>query len=119
MKDAENKNEKPAYIYLIRCEGGSLYTGITTDLERRFAEHVAGSGVGAKYTRSHPAQKTEAAFLAKDLKTAARYEYRIKHLPKEKKELLVKEPERIGELLSEPYGLDPVKVLAKRELPRR
>ena len=38
------------YIYLVRCCDGSLYTGITTDVEHRFAEHV--SGVGPQYLRA-------------------------------------------------------------------
>ena len=37
------------YLYLIECADGSLYTGITTDVERRYAQHVAGKG--ARYTR--------------------------------------------------------------------
>ncbi len=40
----------PWFLYLLECEGGSIYTGITTDVQRRFAEHLA--GIGAKYTRS-------------------------------------------------------------------
>lgn len=36
-------------VYLIRCRDGSLYTGVTVDLERRLAEHDAGRG--ARYTR--------------------------------------------------------------------
>jgi putative endonuclease len=38
------------YLYLLECSGNTIYTGITTDVERRFAEHQAGKG--AKYTRS-------------------------------------------------------------------
>ncbi len=38
------------YCYLARCSDGSLYAGVTTDLQRRMAEHNAGRG--AKYTRS-------------------------------------------------------------------
>ncbi|SCU76218.1 conserved hypothetical protein [Cupriavidus necator] len=38
------------YLYLLECTGDSIYTGITTDVARRFAEHL--SGKGAKYTRS-------------------------------------------------------------------
>ncbi|NSX13558.1 GIY-YIG nuclease family protein [Cupriavidus taiwanensis] len=38
------------YLYLLECTGDSIYTGITTDVARRFAEHQ--SGKGAKYTRS-------------------------------------------------------------------
>ncbi|MFC5278399.1 GIY-YIG nuclease family protein [Halorubrum rubrum] len=37
------------YVYVIECADGSLYTGYTTDVERRVAEHDAGEG--AKYTR--------------------------------------------------------------------
>jgi putative endonuclease len=37
------------YVYIIRCSDNSLYTGITTDLERRFRQHADGSG--AKYFR--------------------------------------------------------------------
>lgn len=44
-----SKTEQVWYLYLIECEDGSLYTGITTDVERRYAQHVAGKG--ARYTR--------------------------------------------------------------------
>lgn len=40
---------KPWIVYVLRCAGGTLYTGITNDLERRLAEHRAGRG--ARYTR--------------------------------------------------------------------
>ena len=39
------------FVYIIKCEDGSLYTGYTNDLELRFEKHK--SGKGAKYTRSH------------------------------------------------------------------
>ena len=38
-------------LYMIRTKNGALYTGITQDVERRFAEHVAGGKKGAKYLR--------------------------------------------------------------------
>ena len=38
------------YVYMLRCRDGTLYTGITTDVERRAAVHNRGKG--AKYTRS-------------------------------------------------------------------
>jgi len=41
------------YLYVIECGDGSLYTGITTDVERRFSEHQAGTA--SKYTRSRGA----------------------------------------------------------------
>jgi len=39
------------YLYMVRCRDGSLYTGITTDVSRRFAEHRESSISGAKYLR--------------------------------------------------------------------
>ena len=41
--------EKTWYLYILRCRAGSLYTGITADVQRRLAAHRAGKG--AKYTR--------------------------------------------------------------------
>lgn len=43
-------DESAWYLYLLECEGNTIYTGITTDVARRFAQHLA--GIGAKYTRS-------------------------------------------------------------------
>ena len=40
------------YVYILRCSDSTLYTGVTTDVERRFREHKEGK-TGAKYTRSH------------------------------------------------------------------
>ena len=41
--------EQNWYLYILRCRGNTLYTGITTDVEKRLAMHR--SGKGAKYTR--------------------------------------------------------------------
>jgi putative endonuclease len=41
----------PWFVYLVRCADGSLYAGITTDINRRVAEHNSGGGLGARYTR--------------------------------------------------------------------
>ncbi len=42
------------FVYLVRCSDGTYYTGVTTDVERRVAEHNGKSGMhkGAKYTQS-------------------------------------------------------------------
>ena len=42
-------------VYIVECADGSLYTGISTDPDRRFAQHKAGKG--AKYFRAHPAHR--------------------------------------------------------------
>lgn len=43
------------FVYLLECEDKSIYTGITTDVERRFREHK--NKTGARYTRSHCPKK--------------------------------------------------------------
>lgn len=47
---AEQIKETKAYMYVLECSDGTLYTGYTTDLERRLKTHNAGKG--AKYTRA-------------------------------------------------------------------
>lgn len=42
-------------VYILECVDGTLYTGVTTDLERRYKEHA--EGVGARYTKSHPPKR--------------------------------------------------------------
>lgn len=69
---------RPWFVYLIECRDGSLYTGIAVDVERRFAQHLAGKG--ARYTRSHPPLRLLAAFSFPDRATACRNEYAIKQL---------------------------------------
>ena len=45
--------EEICYVYLLRCEGGSLYSGITSDPVRRLRQHLSLEKGGAKYTRGH------------------------------------------------------------------
>lgn len=86
------------YVYMLRCEDGSLYTGITTDPERRFEEHARGGGKAAKYTRAHKAVRLEAVWAAPGKPEALRLERMIKKLPKSRKEELArgKAPEELG-----------------------
>lgn len=71
------------HLYLIECMDGSLYTGTTTDVERRFREHL--SGAGARYTRAHPPVRLVASSTVGSRSDALRAEIAIKRLPKEKK----------------------------------
>ena len=66
------------FVYLIECRDGSIYTGITTDVDRRYAMHVAGKG--ARYTRSRPPLSLLASFELPDRSVASRVEYAIKQL---------------------------------------
>ena len=76
------------YTYMLRCEDGSVYTGITTDPARRLEEHRSGRGKAAGYTRSHRAEGFIALWSCRDRSLASILEYRIKTLEKRKKESL-------------------------------
>ena len=76
------------YIYILRCAGGTLYTGVTTDLRRRFSEHCS-SRRGAKNTHAHRPDCIEAAWSAPDRPEAQRLEARIKALPRAAKLRLI------------------------------
>ena len=71
------------HLYLIECVDGSLYTGITTDVERRYREHLAGKG--ARYTRSHKPLRLLASRPFAGKSAALKAELAIKNLPKAKK----------------------------------
>ena len=70
-------------LYLLECENGTYYAGITTDLERRFAEHVF--GIGARYTRANPPLRVVAAREFPDRASASRAEAALKKLPRKDK----------------------------------
>ena len=74
-------------VYILRCGDGSLYTGITKDLERRVAVH--NSGKGAKYTRSRLPVEPVYWESATDKPTALRMEFSIKRLSREEKLRLI------------------------------
>ena len=71
------------YIYILRCKDKSLYTGITTDVERRFKEHRAGTG--GRYTRSHKPEKILYREEVATRSDALKREAEIKSWSREKK----------------------------------
>lgn len=71
------------FVYILQCEDGSLYTGVTNDLEKRFASHV--SGKGGKYTRSHKPVKIVYQQQVDTKAEALKREFEIKRLSREKK----------------------------------
>jgi len=75
------------FIYIVRCADGTLYTGWTTDVERRIAQHNA--GCGARYTRMRRPVALVYREEAPDRSTAMRREVAIKKLDRERKERLV------------------------------
>lgn len=75
-------------VYILRCSDGTLYTGITTDVQRRIAEHN-GSEKGAKYTRARRPVSLVYEQHAPDRSEAAKLESAIKKLDKKGKEKLI------------------------------
>jgi len=74
------------FVYILECADGSLYTGITTNLERRFEEHK--SGKGGNYTRSRKVKKMVHSEKHPNRSEASKREAEIKKLSAEKKRAL-------------------------------
>ena len=90
--------EKTWKLYILRCGDGSLYTGITTDVERRLEEHR--SGKGAKYTRSRGPLELVYREECADKSAALKRELEIKALTRaEKLKLIEKSPPEFREVI--------------------
>ncbi len=74
------------YVYILECKGGSLYTGITTDVKRRFLEHQ--SGIGGRYTRAKRALRIVYTEEHPNRSSASKREAEIKSWRREKKRML-------------------------------
>lgn len=75
-------------VYMVRCNDGTLYTGITNDIERRVLEHNAETG-GAKYTRARQPVALVYVENVESRSIAAKREYQIKRTPLIEKKRLV------------------------------
>ena len=75
-------------VYILECGDRSLYTGITTDLKRRFAEHKAGEG--GHYTRSHKVKNILYSEKHSNRSSALKREAEIKGWPRAKKLGIIK-----------------------------
>lgn len=76
------------YTYMLRCEDNSLYTGMTSDLNRRMSEHFNRTKKCAKYIMTHKAKKLENAWKSNNRVLASKLEFYIKKLSKDDKESL-------------------------------
>lgn len=72
-------------VYMLRCADGSLYTGITTDVLRRVAEHNGDGAPGARYTRSRRPVQLVYVEAAASRAEATRREAAIKLLDRARK----------------------------------
>lgn len=68
----------PWYLYLIECQNGALYAGITNDVPRRYIAHVRGRG--AKFTRANRPVRLVGSLPYPDKSAAARAEWAIRRL---------------------------------------
>lgn len=87
------------YIYVLRCRFGKLYTGITTDVERRLQQHEGGTG--ARNLRGKGPLELVFSAPAGNRSSASRLESRIKRLPRSGKEGLVAGRLALADLVSD------------------
>jgi putative endonuclease len=77
----------PWFVYVARCNDGTLYCGVARDVAERIAKHDAGKG--ARYTRGRGPLKVEAVRRCRSHGDALRLELAVKRLPRAAKEALV------------------------------
>jgi putative endonuclease len=86
------------WIYILHCDNNAFYTGYTTDMERRYQEHIAGK---CKYTRSFkPLGIAQCWQMSGDKASAMRIERYIKKLSRKQKEHLLQHPENLADLFA-------------------
>lgn len=78
------------FVYMVRTARGALYTGITTDVERRFSEHQAGPPKGARSLWGKGPLELVFRASAGDRSRASRLEWHIKRWPRARKEALAR-----------------------------
>lgn len=90
------------YVYILRCSGDRLYTGITTDPARRLREHSGDCAGGAKFTRAYKPDSYEALWQTDTRSRAQSLEYRIKKLERSRKTALIAD----NSLMEEYFGAE-------------
>lgn len=94
-------NQKSVWsLYLIKTAQGKIYTGITTDVDRRFNEHQKGSKLAAKFLKGKGPLSLEFFTEVGDRALASRVEYRVKKLSAADKEKIILGKYPITELLT-------------------
>lgn len=100
------------YIYILHCNNDTLYTGYTTDITRRYQEHLAGSAK-CKYTRSFkPLRIAQCWKISNDKSTVMKVENLLKKLSRKQKQHLINCPKELEsmfvdlDLVCEPFVTD-------------
>lgn len=88
------------FVYMLRCDEKMLYSGVTTDVERRLREHQAGGAKAARYTRSRRKIELAYAVEAGDKSQALRIEAALKRLPPADKRAVVADQLSLADLLT-------------------
>lgn len=83
-----SSKKKSWEVYIVQTKSGKLYTGITTDVARRFAEH-AGTNRGAKFFRVSRPEKIVFREKSKNRSEAAKREMEIKRMSRQEKLRLI------------------------------
>ncbi|MDO9518652.1 MAG: GIY-YIG nuclease family protein [Pseudohongiella sp.] len=87
------------HVYLIQCGDQSLYTGIATDVQRRFSEHESQGRLCARYLRGRTPLQLMYSCEVADRATALKLEYRVKQLTKREKVRLIQGELNLYDLL--------------------
>ena len=76
------------YVYMIKCDNGSYYTGYSTNPKARYEKHCVGTG--AKYTRAHKPKSMVVLYTFDSKSEALKKDYKVKQLTHKEKEALFK-----------------------------
>jgi putative endonuclease len=87
------------YLYIVRCRDGTLYTGISTDIDRRLAEHQQGGSAGSKYLKGRAPLTLLLQKRLGSRRLASKVENRVKKLSKAEKEKMINIPGCFEELV--------------------
>lgn len=88
-------------VYVLRCADGALYTGVTTDVDRRVAEHESGHPKGARSLRGRGPLELLGSHVVGERGAALRLEARIKRLPRARKIDVLRHWDALAEILAE------------------
>lgn len=80
----------PWHLYVVRTFAGALYTGIATNVQRRYQEHASGSPKAARFLRANPPRELVFKRRIGSHSLALKVEYRFKRLPKRDKESIIR-----------------------------
>jgi putative endonuclease len=98
-QDSRSPGQTDLWVYMLECENGAYYTGYTTDLVKRFRQHLEGKDA-ARFTRSFkPTRIAQCWRLECSTGVALRVEHVIKKLTRRRKQELVDNPTTLSSLL--------------------